>query len=391
MPISAIIQDIHRMKSSGLASLAFFYCDFRDDQKKGRRGLLSSLLVQLCDQSDAFLLGHGHGKHHASDGELVKCPHDMISSPGQATAFIVIDGLDGCPMTTGLPSPRDQVLELVKELVDLHIPNLRICITSRPEVDIVPILHPLAFRSISLHHESGQLEDIAEYVRQGAQELVISVLTSKADGMFRWVFCQLAYLRHCLPGRIRRALDELPKTLDETYERVLKDIGEQNWEFAHRLFHCVAAASRPLRVEELAEFLAFDFDAGSTPMLLADWRPKDPGQAVLSTCSSLLAVVNVDGLPIIQFAHFSVKEYLTSKRLADTDDTISRFHVSMTPAHTIVAQGCLGALLHLDDKDTTRDSLETFPLLEYLQSTGWGMHSSRVCDYVLQRTDRACR
>jgi ankyrin repeat protein len=146
----------------------------------------------------------------------------------------------------------------------------------------------------------------------------------------------------------------------------LKDIGDQNWEFARRLFQCVAAASRPLRVEELAEFLAFDFDAGSTPMFLADWRPKDPGQAVLSTCSSLLAVVNVDGLPIIQFAHFSVKEYLTSERLANTNDTsISRFHVSMTPAHTIVARGCLGVLLHLDDKDTTRDSLGKFPLLKY--------------------------
>jgi hypothetical protein len=120
----------------------------------------------------------------------------MISSPGQATTFIVIDGLDECPATTGLPSPRDQVLELVEELVTLHIPNLRICITSRPEADIVPILHSLAFCSISLHHQSGQLEDIAEYVRsvvhtdpkmrawrEADKELVIGVLTGKADGM----------------------------------------------------------------------------------------------------------------------------------------------------------------------------------------------------------------
>jgi hypothetical protein len=139
----------------------------------------------------------------------------------------------------------------------------------------------------------------------------------------------------------------LPDTLDETYARTLEDIGEQNWEYAHRVFQCVAAASCPLRVVELAEFLAFDFEDGSTPTFLADWHSEDPENAVLSTCSSLLAVVNVDGSPVIlvQFAHFLVKEYLTSTRLAKAKGTISRFHTSMTPAHTIVAQASLGVLL----------------------------------------------
>jgi ankyrin repeat protein len=123
-------------------------------------------------------------------------------------------------------------------------------------------------------------------------------------------------------------------------------------------------ASRPLRVKELAEFLAFDFEEGSTPTFLADWRPEDPAHAVLSTCSSLLAVVNVDGSLVIQFAHFSVKEYLTSERLAKAKGTVSRFHVSMTPAHTIVAQACLGVLLQLDE-NITEDGLEDFPLAEY--------------------------
>jgi ankyrin repeat protein len=144
----------------------------------------------------------------------------------------------------------------------------------------------------------------------------------------------------------------------------LEDIGDQNREYAHRLFQCVAAASRPLRVVELAEFLAFDFEDGSTPTFLADWRSEDPENAVLSMCSSLLAVVNVDDSPVIQFAHFSVKEYLTSTRLAKAKGTISRFHTSMTPAHTIVAQASLGVLLHLD-KNVTRDSLEDFPLARY--------------------------
>ena len=179
------------------------------------------------------------------------------------------------------------------------------------------------------------------------------------------MFCQLIYLRRCIPGRIRRALDELPETLDETYARSLEDIDEQNREYAHRLFQCVAAASRPLHVNELAEFLAFDFGAGLTPTFLPDWRPEDPTHTVLSVCSSLLAIVEPDGgSPVVQFAHFSVKEYLTSTRLAEATATMSRLHVSMTRAHTVIAQACLGVLLHLD-KDVTNDSLEKFPLAKY--------------------------
>jgi hypothetical protein len=100
------------------------------------------------------------------------------------------------------------------------------------------------------------------------------------------------YLRRCIPARIRRTLNELPETLDETYARALKEIDKPNWEYAHRLFQCVTATSRPFRVEELAEFLAFDFEAGATPTFVADWRPEDPTHTVLSTCSSLLAVVH---------------------------------------------------------------------------------------------------
>ena len=158
---SSIIEDIAALQKSGLASLAFFYFDFREDQKKDLRGLLSSLLVQLCEQSDAysailseFYVAHRYGSQHASDSELLVC------------------------------------------LKDIQIPNLRICVTSRPEADIVPVLGPLAFRSVSLHSESGQVQDIAEYIRffvhtkrelrrwkETDKQLVIDVLTKKADGM----------------------------------------------------------------------------------------------------------------------------------------------------------------------------------------------------------------
>src|SRR5216683_2608287 len=184
-------------------------------------------------------------------------------------------------------------------------------------------------------------------------------------GRFRWVYCQLDYLGKCLPGRIQHALNELPETLDRTYERTLREINNTNWEFARRLLLCVAVVSRPLRVEELAEFLAFDFEEGQIPKYREDWRLEDPVEAVLSTCSTLLSLVNVENSQVIQFSHFSVKEFLTSTRFSDKHDSISLwYHVSMTPAHTLVAQACLGILLHLDEK-VTRSSLAKFPLAEY--------------------------
>jgi hypothetical protein len=182
---------------------------------------------------------------------------------------------------------------------------------------------------------------------------------------FRWVYCQLDFLRRCLPARVEGALAELPKTLDDTYERTLLEINEANWEFAHRLLQCVAVACRPLRVEELAEFLAFDFSAGPIPEFHESFRPADPIHAVLSTCPSLFSVVDVDDSEVIQFSHFSVKEYLMSARLAEGSDIMSqRYHVSMAGAHTLAAQACLGILLHLDE-NIDSDSLEKIPLAEY--------------------------
>ena len=181
---------------------------------------------------------------------------------------------------------------------------------------------------------------------------------------FRWVDCQLGYLRGCLPGRIRRALEELPETLDETYERMLKDLNKTNWDVAHRLLQFVAVASRPLSVDELAQFLGFDFTKESIPKFRQDWLLEDPVDAVLSTASSLLAIVNVGDSQVIQFSHFSVKEFLTSSRLAEASDVIRRYHISMTAAHILAVQACLGMLLHLD-QNITRVSLDKFPLAEY--------------------------
>jgi ankyrin repeat protein len=181
------------------------------------------------------------------------------------------------------------------------------------------------------------------------------------------VYCQLEALRHCLPPSVARILEELPETLDETYERVLREINKANREHARRLLQCLTVALRPLRVEELAEVLAIDFDApahGGIPQLNPKWRWADQHQAILSTCSSLIVIVDDGDSKVVQFSHFSVKEYLTSDRLARSSGDVSRYHIVVEPAHTILAQACLGVLLRLDDR-VDEDNVGDIPLAKY--------------------------
>ena len=162
-------------------------------------------------------------------------------------------------------------------------------------------------------------------------------------------------------------LDELPESLDETYERILRSINRANRDHALRLLQCVTVAVRPLRVEELAEVLAVDFDAarnGGIPNVKPDWRWSDQHQAVLSTCSSLIAIVDDGDSQVVQFSHFSVKEFLTSDRLACSSGDVSRYHILLSPAHIILAQACLGVLLRLDEQITNHIA-SRIPLADY--------------------------
>ena len=179
---------------------------------------------------------------------------------------------------------------------------------------------------------------------------------------FRWAFCQLDTLRRCMPSSIRKALNELPTTLDETYERVLQEIPKEKREHARRLFQCLVVAIRPLHVEELAELFAIEFDQDAGSSLKEGWRPESPEDAVLSACSTLIAVIENRGSKIVQFSHFSVKEYLTSDRLRTS--SMDHYHIPLDAAHTILARACLTVLLQLDE-NVDKKRLTTFPLALY--------------------------
>jgi hypothetical protein len=188
---------------AGLAIMAYFYFDFRDEKKQTCHDLLLSLVIQLSTRSyscndilNRIYTTHEDGGRQPSDAILEECLKEMLKLPGLGPVFVILDALDESLNVSGIPTPRNQVLRLVKGLVDLRLQNLHICVTSRPETDIQSVLEPLAFRSVSLQDESGQKADIAEYIRSVVysdtdmkrwraeeKELVIVTLTERADGM----------------------------------------------------------------------------------------------------------------------------------------------------------------------------------------------------------------
>jgi hypothetical protein len=188
---------------AGRASVAYFYFDFRDVDKQRLSNLLPSLLVQLsarsdacCDKLSQLYSEYDRGVRKPSDHVMAECLKQMLALEGQAPTYIILDALDECPVTSSIPSPREEVLDLVEDLVGLHLPNLHICVTSRPEPGIQVVLELLTERPVSLHDESGQMEDIAKYVsssvhsdrrmarwRKEDKELVIKTLSERAEGM----------------------------------------------------------------------------------------------------------------------------------------------------------------------------------------------------------------
>jgi len=202
---SAIIEEIKHIRKSRSALVAYYYFDFKDAAKRDVRGLLTSLLLQLVDDSDPCwdLLSQLHktcrdGSEQPSEAALAQCLSRMLDLPGQIPTYVIIDALDECPNNTGTPSARERVLNFVEDLVQSKHSNLFICITSRPEHDINTALNPLTppSRRVSLHEEGGQTEDINSFVRSFVtndrtmrrwrtedKELVICVLSERAQGM----------------------------------------------------------------------------------------------------------------------------------------------------------------------------------------------------------------
>ena len=217
---SAIIQDIESISKSDSAYMAYFFFDFKDTRKQDARAFISSAIVQLSSQSISlcnilheFYLAHQRGSQQPSESALVQCLEKMLKVPRKVPLYLIIDALDECPDTSGVHSSREKVLELIEKLIGLRLPNLRLCITSRLEVDIRNVLEPLTSipNRISLHDEDGQKKDIADYIRsivnsdkkimrwrEQDKELVLKTLSHRAEGMYE---CRSPFITHSLTSK----------------------------------------------------------------------------------------------------------------------------------------------------------------------------------------------
>jgi len=202
---STIIQYIEALQEAGQASMGYFYFDFRDASKQYRHDLLTSLLFQFSARSALHfdILSHLHAAHDGgarqpTDQELTNCLKKMLALPDQRPIYLIIDALDEAQDTSGIPSPREKVLQLITELVELRLSGLHICVTSRPQVDIRVVLWRLTPLRLCLHDQSGQRNDIVDYVtsvvysnlerimrgwEKEEKDLVIETLSKRADGM----------------------------------------------------------------------------------------------------------------------------------------------------------------------------------------------------------------
>ena len=193
------------LQKAGKATIVYFYFDFRDTDKQNLHNVLPSLLTQLSTRSDSFCdilshvyEAHNNGAYKPDTGAMISCLKDMLALPDQGPVYIILDAIDECPNSSGIPSARKQVLDFLKDLVNFRLPNLHLCITSRPEVDIRVVLEPLAFYSVSIHDQIGQRKDIEDFIRSVVhadsdaamgrwrdqdKALVIETLTKRADGM----------------------------------------------------------------------------------------------------------------------------------------------------------------------------------------------------------------
>jgi hypothetical protein len=173
---SSIIQEIKVEGDSGLALMGYYYFDFRDIKKQDVGGLLTSLLAQLCAKSDSCydILSELYSKNNAgslkpNNRSLTECLKKVLQLPLQLMIFIILDAVDECPNSSGIPNvAREEVLGLLEELLELNLPDLRICVTSRPEADIRDVLEPRASH-MSLHDEDGQKNGILDYISSVVQ------------------------------------------------------------------------------------------------------------------------------------------------------------------------------------------------------------------------------
>lgn len=351
----SIIEDLETSQTNESVVLYFFF-DFNDQSKQTFENMIRSLVFQLCSSNGQLhsvveQLYDKKGSTQLSLKDLCDTLQEMVSK--LSNVFLVLDALDEC-------TTRESLLKWLTIISQKR--SIRAIVASRRLEDIQCSLEEWVVPgNIREFEETPVNEDIRAFVQQRLRhpeqsklaatwksrpdilERIETTVVGKSNGMFRWAACQLdALADHVLPHRLFQALDRLPKTLNETYKRILYGIREEDRPDSIRILQFLLYAKRPLSIEEAVDILAVV--PGEKPPFHADNRMPDP-RMLLKFCSSLITIVEVEKQlewpkssvkeTQIRLAHFSVKEYLTSE---GEDKGSFRQHLESTTAELCITQ-----------------------------------------------------
>ncbi|KAM7182918.1 Ankyrin repeat-containing domain protein [Rhypophila sp. PSN 637] len=353
---STAIQHAFRYRrGSPRIAVAFFFFVFDDKFKQDAsamlRGLILQLSAQLKDNAPLSRLHNSYRDTTPPDDVLAICLQQLIRMFDHV--YILLDALDESPRG----KHRDGVLEVLVAIRKWEEPGLHILVTSRKEPDIREAIRDQlgAMGGDVLSMENSSVDqDITNYIARHLQENkklqkwkdhhehIKAELANRAKGVFRWVECQFRELEKC--PRSKRNLDKLlkllPKSLDETYERMLLKIDDAWVEDTQRMLTLLCCAKRPLTVPELVDAIAVEL--GDRPIFNPDGRLGDV-DAIHDVCPGLIEIdEQASGAPIVRIAHFSVQEYLESGRLSAC---VAKFAICNEDANTDIARICIIYLL----------------------------------------------
>ncbi|CAG8977987.1 hypothetical protein HYALB_00001869, partial [Hymenoscyphus albidus] len=384
------------------AALAYFYFDFNESQKGKADSLIRSLVAQLYGQASHTPAGleklfneFQNTSFQPPLASLVQVLSQIITCFPKV--YIIIDALDEC-------EELDEILDILRVVQGWKENRLHTIVTSRDLVDIRNSLSQVVTDTLCVE-TSNIGQDISIYIAERLEvdsrlvrwppeirDMIRKTLMDKAHGMFRWIECQLDSLRNCHTIKdLKKDLDALPKTLEETYERILLRIDERDREAALKLLRWVCFASRPITLKEATEVLAINAD--EQLCYDPDLKPIDP-QDIMFLCSTLLTKATIRGnsgirayeggyysnhvdTQLIRLAHLSVKDYLISDRIKSS--RLSFFALDTQLANTTIARSCLFYLLQPSlepnhrDKVDLRHRLNKWPLYNYAANF-WPFH-----------------
>ncbi|EMD65035.1 hypothetical protein COCSADRAFT_317254 [Bipolaris sorokiniana ND90Pr] len=377
--------------------IAYFYFDFNDTQKQDPELMFYSLfcqflqrLVTIPEGVNALLLACKNGHRRPSLHALLELIPQVIQ---QFThVYVVLDALDEC-------TQRQELMHMLEIVVRWQLDNLHLLMTSRKERDIESSLESYIKEEDTICLQKDVVDsDIQRYVQQrlsddknlakwnkdaAIRQEIEAALIHGARGMFRWAVCQLDTLAQCRNrAMLRKSLTTLPKTLDQTYDRILAAINEQDRDFAMRILRWLTFSERPMSVEEIAEVVAID--VARELAFDRDEVLEDPLE-VLNICSSLVTITTKeqDGTEriesaqrIITLAHYSVQEYLVSERIKQGQS--KQYSMQAAECHNSITEDCLKYLLQFQQPISTH-TLEKFALARYAAEF-WSSHFRKIGD-----------